>query len=101
MKRAVPWSDEEEDSLSDESWSSHSDLGADDGVKRKKAKDQSNASQPSKDTTSKGIRDSFCQCLTRAKYKATYLSTEVICSYFAFSCLSSQCHMQQGSWWLT
>ncbi|KAB1203319.1 hypothetical protein CJ030_MR8G012801 [Morella rubra] len=53
MKRAMPWSDEEEDSLSDESWSSHSDLGADDGVKRKKAKDQSNASQPSKDTTSK------------------------------------------------
>ncbi|KAE8009759.1 hypothetical protein FH972_006177 [Carpinus fangiana] len=53
MKRAMPWSDEEEDSSSDESSSSHSNSEAEDGVSKRKAKDQSKASQPSKEKTSK------------------------------------------------
>ncbi|GLT72159.1 hypothetical protein SLA2020_441140 [Shorea laevis] len=53
MKRAMPWSDEEEDSSSDESSSSHSNSGAEDGVSKRKAKDQFKASQPSKEKTSK------------------------------------------------
>lgn len=77
MKRAMPWSDEEEDSSSDESSSSHSNSGAEDGVSKRKAKDQFKASQPSKEKTSKGIHDSSSQCLTRTVYISQYLSKSI------------------------
>ncbi|KAF5455006.1 hypothetical protein F2P56_024625 [Juglans regia] len=53
MKRAMPWSDEEEDLSSNESVSSPSDSEAEDGVDKKKAKDHSKARQASKERTSK------------------------------------------------
>jgi hypothetical protein len=58
MKRAMPWSDEEEDSSSNESSSSLSNSRAEDGVSKRKANDQSKASRLSKEKTSKGIHDS-------------------------------------------
>lgn len=70
MKRAMPWSDEEEDSSSDESSSSHSNSETEDGVSKRKAKDQSKAIQPSKEKTSKGILDSSSRCLSRTEYRA-------------------------------
>lgn len=48
MKRAMPWSDEEEDS-SEES-SSHSDNESDDGVGKTKEKNKSRSEQSSKGT---------------------------------------------------
>ncbi|XP_023927965.1 uncharacterized protein LOC112039328 [Quercus suber] len=45
MKRTIPWSDEEDDSSDDESLSSHSDSGSEDGVDQKKAKDPSKHSK--------------------------------------------------------
>jgi hypothetical protein len=72
MKRAMPWSDEEEDSSSDESSSSLSNSGAEDGVSKSKAKDQSKASLPSKEKTSKGIHDSSSRCLTKTEYRSQY-----------------------------
>lgn len=51
MKRAMPWSDEEEDS-SEES-SSHSDNESDDGVGKKKEKNKSRSEQSSKGKTGK------------------------------------------------
>lgn len=72
MKRAMPWSDEEEDSSSDESSSSLSNSGAEDGVSKSKAKDQSKASLHSKENTSKGIHDSSSRCLTKTEYRSQY-----------------------------
>ncbi|XP_057964959.1 uncharacterized protein LOC131155677 [Malania oleifera] len=75
MKRAMPWSDEEDDSSSSESSSLDMDTKSDDGLGKKKARDGTKAGQPSKEKTSavrpakqKSGRVGF-EALTRHGYK--------------------------------